>query len=236
MPGTPGAAALDPRTKLVLLLLANLMLFLHAGAATQAIMTALFLLPLVAAGRRRMATRFAALYTVLAVAAMLDPESLGAPWLHVIPALAVGLGMMLPCLITGAYAVSTTTASAFVCAMRRMRVPESVVVPCVVVIRFFPTIAGDYRRIRETMALRGLVSGRFAALRHPMRMLEHVLVPLLMNAAFVAQDLSVAALTKGLGRSGVHTSRTTIRMRAVDWLFMLACAAPLALDTAGVIG
>lgn len=144
--------------------------------------------------------------------------------------------MMLPCLITGAYAFTTTSASAFVCAMRRMHVPEAVVVPCVVIIRFFPTVGEDYRAIRDAMALRGLVSGRFAVLRHPARTLEYVIVPLLMNATIVAQDLSVAALTKGLRRDGAHTSRTTIRMTVADWTVMAACAVPLALDIAGVIG
>ena len=40
-----------------------------------------------------------------------------------------------------------------------MHVPEAVVIPCVVVIRFFPTIAEDYRQIRNAMALRGISSG-----------------------------------------------------------------------------
>lgn len=67
--------------------------------------------------------------------------------------------MMMPCFITGAYALSTTRVSEFVCAPRRMRVPESAAIPCMVVIRFFPTIGRDYRRTRDAMALRGLASG-----------------------------------------------------------------------------
>lgn len=189
-----------------------------------------------AAGRWRMAPRFAPLHSPALALGSLDPQALGMPWLHVVAALAVGAAMMLPCLITGAYAFTTTSASAFVCAMRRMHVPEAVVVPCVVIIRFFPTVGEDYRAIRDAMVLRGLVSGRFAVLRHPARTLEYVIVPLLMNATIVAQDLSVAALTKGLRRDGAHTSRTTIRMTVADWTVMAACAVPLALDIAGVIG
>ncbi|PST45726.1 cobalt ABC transporter permease [Bifidobacterium callitrichos] len=226
---------LDPRAKLYLLLLANLMLFFHVGLVTQIVMVVLFLTPLAAAGRLRMAARFAVLYAVLTALGMLDPDAMGVPQLHVVAALAVGVSMMLPCFMTGAYAFTTTSASAFVCAMRRMRVPETVVIPCVVIIRFFPTILPDYRRIREAMALRGIASGAFAWIRHPAQSLEYVVVPLLMNATTVAQDLSVAALTKGLGRKGAHTSRTAIRMRASDWVIMSAATLPLALDIAGVI-
>ena len=100
---------------------------------------------------------------------------------------------------------------------------------------FFPPIAEDYRQIRNAMALRGIASGGWGLVRHPAQSLEYILIPLLMNATNVAQDLSVAALTKGLGREGEHTSRTLIRMTVVDWLVMIVVTLPLALDIAGVI-
>ena len=231
----PARRTLDPRAKLYLLLVANLMLFFHVGLATQIVMVVLFLLPLLAAARWRTALNFGVTYAVLTALGMLDPDALGLPWLHVVSALAVGVTMMLPCFITGAYTFTTTSASAFICAMRRMRVPEAVVIPCVVVIRFFPTIAEDYRQIRNAMALRGIASGGWGLVRHPAQSLEYILIPLLMNATNVAQDLSVAALTKGLGREGEHTSRTLIRMTVVDWLVMIVVTLPLALDIAGVI-
>ena len=226
---------LDPRTKLVLLTLSSLMLFFHVGVGTQIVMVMLFMLPLALAGRWRMTVKFTMIYGALTALGFLDPEALGLPWLHVVSALAVGMTMMLPCFITGAYAFSTTSPSAFICAMRRLRMPEAVVIPCVVIIRFFPTVAHDYRQIRSAMALRGIAAGGWDTLRHAAQSLEYILVPLLMNATNVAQDLSVAALTKGLGRSGAHTSRTRIRMTALDWLVILVCTAPLALDIAGVV-
>lgn len=46
---------------------------------------------------------------------------------------------------------------------------------------------------------------------------------------------SVAALTKGLGCEGEHTSHTKIRMTVIDWLVMIVVTVPLALDIAGVM-
>ncbi|RSX58445.1 energy-coupling factor transporter transmembrane component T family protein [Bifidobacterium samirii] len=245
---------LDPRAKLFLLLAANLLLFFHADTRGELVMVGLFLLPVFAAGRWRMGVRLLAVYAVLLAlglwsdAATLDgvgsagataaagaTPSPAVTALHALGMVSVGLRMMLPCVITGAYAFATTSVSEFVCAMRRMRVPESVVVPCMVVIRFFPTIAQDYRRIRDAMALRGIAAGRFALLRHPLQSLEYVLVPLLMNATVVSRDLSVAALTKGLGLPGAHTSMTTIRMRTLDWLTMAVVTVPLACIIGGVL-
>ncbi|MBT1161408.1 energy-coupling factor transporter transmembrane component T [Bifidobacterium sp. SO1] len=254
---------LDPRTKLYLLLLANLLLFFHVDTRGEAIMVALFLLPLFVAGRWRNGLRLAVLYfALLALGLWSDTVTLdgtgggsggsligmmngsandgGATSFavttgHVAGLLSVGIRMMMPCLITGAYTFTTTSISEFVCAMRRMRVPEAIVIPCVVVIRFFPTIAYDYRQIRNAMALRGIAAGRFALMRHPVQSLEFIIVPLLMNATFVSRDLSVAALTKGLGVAGEHTCMTVIRMRWFDWTFMAVCTVPLALAIGGVL-
>ncbi|KAB7790623.1 energy-coupling factor transporter transmembrane component T [Bifidobacterium leontopitheci] len=255
--------ALDPRAKLYLLLAANLLLFFHVSTRAEALLVALCLVPLAVAGRWRAALRLGALYIVLlalglwsGAASLSGSGSTGGAsatatanagaaaattadalpvWLHVVGLFSVGLRMMMPCLITGAYAFTTTRVSEFVCAMRRMRVPESVTIPCMVVIRFFPTIARDYRSIRDAMALRGIASGRLGVLRHPVQTLEFVIVPLLMNATIVSRDLSAAALTKGLGLPGRHTSMIEIRMRWFDWAAMAVCTLPLALGIGGVL-
>lgn len=275
---------LDPRAKLYLLLLANLVMFFHVSTRAEALLVCLVIIPLLAAGRVRIGVRLAALYAALlaiglwagtaaldgvgtigtstpanasaTVPATVSTATEAAPSaavssgtisvsqqvgdtahmiLHFIGLCCVGLRMMMPCFITGAYAFTTTSVSEFVCALRRMRIPEAFVIPCMVVIRFFPTIFSDYRRIRDAMALRGLAFGRMALLRHPAQSLEFVLVPLLMNATIVSRDLSVAALTKGLGLRGTHTCRTEIRMHWFDWIIMAICTVPLALGIGGVL-
>ena len=71
--------------KLYLLLLANMLLFFHADARAEALLTALFLTPLFLAGRWRMGLRLTACYAVLlgwglwSDAATLDTAGLRAP-------------------------------------------------------------------------------------------------------------------------------------------------------------
>lgn len=226
---------LDPRTKLFLLLLANLMLFFHANTLTEAIMTTLFILPLFWAGKHRTGLRLLAIYAaLLAVDFFLIPVASGF-LLNVVSLFSVGIRMLLPCIITGAYAFTTTTIGEFVCAMRRLRLPEGVIIPCMVVLRFFPTIREDYRQIRSAMALRGIAEGSAALLRHPAQSLEYIIIPLLMNGTNVSQDLSVAALTKGISLPGRHTCMTEIRMTAWDYGYMLICTIPLLLYVGGVL-
>lgn len=133
----PAAVILDPRAKLYLLLLANMLLFFHADARAEALLTALFLTPLFLAGRWRMGLRLTACYAVLlglglwSDAATLDTAGASGAasasgsgadaWIHVVGLFSVGLRMMMPCFITGAYAFSTTRVSEFVCACPNWR-------------------------------------------------------------------------------------------------------------------
>lgn len=227
---------LDPRTKLALLLFANLTLFLRVSIAVEALMVALLLATMFVAGRRVAAAHWLACYVALlalagVAAAMADTYE----WVHLVGLASSGIRMMMPSLIAGAFAFTTTSASEFVCAMRRLHVPEDFVIPCIVVIRFFPTIRHDYRQIRHAMALRGIANGAGGLLRRPMQSLEYVLVPLMMNATNVAQDLSMAALTKGLGLPGEHTCRARLRVRPADWLIMLCCALPPLTHVTGLL-
>ena len=227
---------LDPRAKLFLLLEANLLLFCHVNTRTEALLTALFLLPLFLSGRIRSGVRFTLIYGALLALSLIEPTTEGrGAWLAIFPMIAVGIRMLLPCLITGALAFTTTSPGEFTAALRRMHVPEAVIIPCIVVIRFFPTLREDYRHIRNAMALRGIPSGGGSPLRHPAQSLEYIIVPLLMNATVVAQDLSVAAMTKGLGNPGRHTSMTDIRIGIPDWAIMILCALPLILFLTGVL-
>ena len=227
---------LDPRTKLFLLLESNLLLFCHVTTQTEALLTGLFLLLLFLSGRIRSGLRFALIYGVLLALSLIEPPVEGpAAWLAVIPMLAVGIRMLLPCLITGALAFTTTSPGEFTAALRRMHVPEAIVIPCIVVIRFFPTLREDYRHIRNAMALRGIPSGNGSMLRHPAQSLEYIIVPLLMNATVVAQDLAAAAMTKGLGALGRHTSMAELRVGLLDWTTMSLCTLPLMLFLTGVL-
>jgi len=228
------ALRLDPRCKLYLLILANLLLFFHVSLRCECLLMGIFFALFFLSGRWRQGLRLGGLYLILlALDFWLVPvaEGLLLSWVSL---LAVGCRMMLPCIVTGAYAFGTTGVSEFVCAMRRMHVPESLVIPCMVVIRFFPTIREDFRQIRCAMMLRGIGGGKWGILLHPMQSLEYILIPLLMNSNNVAQDLSVAALTRGIGLPGEHTSLTQLHFSWKDALVMALCTLPLLASMGGV--
>ena len=220
---------MDPRAKLYLLLLANLLLLFHVGTAAEAATTALCLLLFFLSSKIGMGLRLSALYFgLLAVDIFVVPRAGEGVLLNLLSLVSVGVRMMLPCIITGAYAFSTTTIGELTAALRRMLVSQdNTNSDPMVVVRFFPTVGEDYRQIRAAMALRGIAEGRGALLLHPMQSLEYVLMPLLMNSNNVAQDLSAAALTKGIGLPGRHTCMTELRLTVWDFLYPALCTLPL---------
>ena len=228
-------ARLDPRSKLYLLLLSNLTLFLHVSLMTEILLVALLLSLYFLSGKVKSGIRMSAIYAVLVgIDFWVIPLADGL-FLNFLSLLSVGIRMMLPCIISGGYAFSTTTVGEMVCGLRKLKIPEYIIIPCVTVVRFFPTIAEDYRQIRNAMALRGIAAGNAALLRHPAQSLEYILMPLLMNSNNVAQDLSVAAMTKGISLPGQHTSMIELRMTWLDWTYMLACTIPFILFLGGVL-
>lgn len=226
---------LDPRTKLYLLLLSNLTLFLHVSLYAEIMLVIGLLSLFFLSGKHKTGIRMMLIYTILVgIDFFIIPYAEGVV-LNVISLFSVGIRMMLPCIISGAYAFSATTVGEMVCALRKLKIPETIIVPCVTVIRFFPTIAEDYRQIRNALVFRGIAAGKAALLCHPVQSLEYILMPLLMNSNNVAQDLSIAAMTKGISLPGQHTSMIELKMTGKDWFCMLICTLPFILYFGGVL-
>lgn len=220
---------LDPRSKLFLLLIANFLLFFHVDLITEMIFTVFLCFLLFAGSQRKTAFRFFIIYIItVLIDQYILPYSTNII-LTYISAIAVTVRMILPCIISGTYAFKTTGTAEFVSALRRMHIPESIIIPAMVVIRFFPTIKEDYTEIKNAMALKGIDH------HNPAKKLEYVLIPLLMNTNNVAQDLTCAALTKGLSMQGTHTSMVTIRFQMIDALVVVFSSALIILDIGGVL-
>ena len=93
---------------------------------------------------------------------------------------------------------------------------RSVVIPVSVVFRFFPAVREEYAAIRDAMKMRGITT-----LRSPMKMLEYRIVPLMMSVAKIGEELSAAALTRGLGAPRKRTNICEIGFGPLDVLFAI---------------
>ena len=84
-------------------------------------------------------------------------------------------------------------------ALQSMGTPQVVLIPCMVILRFFPTIRRDASHLMESLKTRRVLAGGGFAFRHPALTCELLIVPLLMRSVRVSDELAASALVRGLG-------------------------------------
>ena len=233
----PGEATskLDPRTKLLALLVLNALVMRASPTST---LLAVQLLAVVAlawevGGRAAVRTGLGCL--------VCDAFSLGSPflvaWLEAVGAprgvilvvgtcaailywfarFFAGFGIAL-------YVYRTTRVGQMKAALRAVHLPRVFVDALVVAFRVLPTVAAEAVAIREAMEMRGVDLGARGVLRHPLVIAERFLVPLLSSIARVADDLAASSVVRGLG--GPTRPTSLARLRATVWdAVALACVA-----------
>lgn len=233
---------LDPRTKIAMLLCANVA-FLTSGYtpagfaikfATAGVLVALLFL----ARMRRAAAAFAVAYFAAFALEMANEafllEALGSTSLAAV-VLRFLTSMVLsffPGTMFAYYLLASTKVSEFVAAFTRLRLPEKVIIPFAVIFRFFPTVAEEYCSIRDAMQLRG-VSWK----NGPVAMVEYRLVPLIASMVKIGDELSAASVTRGLGGSAKRTNRCVVGFGSADAVMVAVMTAlAVAAMAKGMVG
>lgn len=120
-----------------------------------------------------------------------------------------------PCIFAAYYMMATTTVSEFTAGMERIHMPQKIVIPLSVMFRFFPTVLEEQRYIRDAMRMRNITAA------NPVTMLEYRVVPLVATVAKIGEELSMAALTRGLGGDVKRSNVCEIGLGIQDILIIL---------------
>ncbi len=217
---------LDPRTKLYMILIVSAVVMMSATTpflwAVRIIMTLIPVILLIIEKKYTSAFGFTFLYIAALVLTFvfLSEESTG-----IFKSLLTGYSgivvQFMPCLITAWYVVRTTKIDEFMSAMQRMHLPDGITISLAVVMRFFPTIKEEYSSISDAMKMRGISFGGGNAAK----MVEYRMIPLLFSCVNIGDELSAAAITRGLGGTVKRTSVEELKLRVCDWLLITAFTA-----------
>ena len=210
--------ALDPRTKILIWLLANVVVFAWTPEVFRmGVMLAYFVLFLLERKGKMLAGLLLAYLAVLAIQDWLLsvlPGSLATAFATVTYFI-----LVFPCIAGGAYIIATTSVSQFMAALERMGVSRNFSITLAVTLRFLPALRQDFRHIRDAMVLRRI--------RGPEQKLECVYVPMLMGAAQTAEELSESATARGIEHPGKMSSWRPIGFHIQDvtvvLLFLALC-------------
>lgn len=149
----------------------------------------------------------------------------------------VGRKILIP--LSFATALARETTGSLMAALQAMRFPKAVGIAVAVVLRFFPTISGEYRAIRSSQRFRGIGVGVVHTLTHLPSTVEYILIPLILRTTKVAEELSASMTVRGVRFSGETISYRPIYFSWKDGalcVFMaLIAGAVFVLEKGGVL-
>ena len=149
----------------------------------------------------------------------------------VIGILAFIIQRIIPFMLLGAVIKKQKNISEITIALERMRIPRGIILSIAVMFRYFPAIKDDFLIIIDSMKLKGLYTSKCAAIFHPIRTMEFIIVPMLFKSLRTAEELSCAALIKGIENTGHKTSYFDVRLRAADVVFLFTAITLLTAST-----
>ena len=217
---------LDPRTKLFLLI--TLAVFGLGGAGGEAVDTVLpfvLLLPyplLFLSGKWKWGLFGVVAYVGSDLFMYYVAPSLSGVLAFISLGSCAILNRFLPSILMAAYLMTTTTVSEFTAAMQRMHMTEKITIPLSVMFRFFPTVANEANSISNAMRMRDIRLGG----ANVAKAVEYRMVPLMTCCVKIGEELSAAALTRGLGGTVARTNICEIGLKLQDYVVFAICAIP----------
>jgi energy-coupling factor transport system permease protein len=217
---------LDPRTKLFMVFVVSLIVMMSATTPfLWAIRLSITLIPIILMILEKKYSSALKFLLAYASALVLTFYFLSEQSEGLIASLLIGycgiVVQFMPAIITAWYVVRTTKIGEFMSCMQKMHVPDGIAVSLAVVMRFFPTIKEEYSSINDAMRMRGVMLGGGNVLR----MFEFRMIPLLFSCVNIGEELSAAAITRGLGGEVKRSSVIELKLGIADFFIMTFLAA-----------
>jgi len=193
-----GSALLDPRCKILLLVCIGFVSYFLAGEVVSLALMLVYGLFIAVGNGGKWALKMIAAYIIVAYLNALL-RYVQVPVLSVIMSVfGVTLLKLIPIVMMGLWILRTTYMDDLMVALQRMRLPQAVTIPLVVMFRYIPTLRIEYRQIRSTMDIRGISDTLWKRVSHPLATIEYILIPLLMRCLKVTDELAASGTTRGL--------------------------------------
>lgn len=139
---------------------------------------------------------------------------------------------MIPLVMGILMIVRTTKVNELIATMTKMKIPKPATITLAVTLRYFPAIVEEWSHIREAMRLRPIASTQKSIPKKIAVNVECYLVPLFIAASKTADELTAAALTRGIENPTQRTCRGYHQISRMDIFLIILCV--LIIFTAGI--
>ncbi|MGO2082450.1 energy-coupling factor transporter transmembrane component T [Vagococcus sp.] len=212
----------DPRSKLAVVITASLLLmFRFDSKVITAFILFIVILLLIEGGAKRAGILLAYYLTL----SLLSLTFLNQPT-RFITALTsffiVGNLLVTPTIGAVLFCTHQTRVSEWLVALKKWHFPDIILIPLMVVCRFFPKLMVDIREIYASLRLRGIVQTKGDFLKTPFKLFEYLLIPVLMSVERISFDLSAVGYIRGLGSSKRNTTTIyQLKFGLLDYLVIV---------------
>ncbi len=211
---------LDPRTIFVLMIISVIIFFQNIDKIYFASVMVLGWILLILEGHIRTALKFFVFigsFILITFLVSKGPTTLILIW----SIITISLQFILPFVSYMLLLIKSCSVNDIAIVLDKLRAPHFVSIPILVMIRFIPTIHEEYSSIRNAMVFRGIEIGFKNAIRHPIKMLEYIYVPLLFSLVRIGEELTMSSLTRGLGLYKDRTRMKDMNLKLWDYLVLL---------------
>ena len=216
---------LDPRSKLALFLAACLCVFSGMTRMQEFVLLLLCIGVLLLCQKAGRAVGVVLMFLLMSLGDQLLVNRLSGAAQYAVLLTCHVLRFLLPLSVSFYLVTKTVTVGAYISAFTAMRLPGEVVIPMAVMFRFVPTMTEEWQAVSQALRLRGLGATGINSILHPMRLLEFLLVPFLLQCSEVVDEMSAAVMARGFDKEQPRTNYLELKLGALDWVLILASLA-----------
>lgn len=215
-----GTARLDPRLKLIMLIILGVVSFFINGEIPELLLMLAVTVFVIAGSDPKWGIKMLITYMVISYLNTYL-RFLTIPVLSImISIFGVTVLKMIPIVTLGRWVLKSTYMDELTVSFERAGMPQTVIIPFVVMFRYIPTLAIEYRMIRNTMRIRGISDNVFKVLVHPFATVEYILIPLLMRCLKVSDELAASGTTRGMERENRRNSILEIGFGTKEYIVL----------------
>ena len=213
---------LDPRTKLVAMLVMAAAVALAPSVTCEAVLMVLAAVFGVLLGRWRASVAMLLLYAMTLAAVQFVPQLKDVALRTMLFSFALLVRKVFACSLMAYATVATTHVNELMSVLAKVGAPRTVAIPVAVALRYLPAVREDWGYIRDAMRMRGVSPSPLGFMRDPMRTIDCIYAPLLMSASRASDELAMAAVARGIENPVQRTCYLHISMDVADYVVLSA--------------
>lgn len=210
---------LDPRTKIVILVILSFMVFNDSSLYISGILVLIPFICLFFTNHKKASLIYIIAYILAKyIQIFILPTATGFLAILLIT-FSYTVSRMLPILMMGYYTITTTKVSEFIASMEKSNIPRDIIIPVSVVFRYIPSVFEEIKSITDAMKMRGF-GLNIKSLKNPLKLIEFYMIPILISAVKTADELSAASLTRGLSNPEPRTHFLEAKLIELDYALL----------------